>query len=539
MSTINGNNLEVDPSVYDRLAVGESETIEYSYTIVDGDGGSVIQTAEITIDGVNDAPIAVEDTLTISKDNNFVTGNVLSNDTDIDASDVLTVSEVNGDTTNVGMPITLPSGAVLFISASGAFIYDPNGLFQSLAAGENTTDTFTYTTSDGNGGTDTSTVTLLINGTNDSPVANDDIGGITDEDNPFTTINVLANDTDIDAADVLSVLSIDTSSTLGLVTDNGDGTFTYNPNNAFELLDEGETATDSFSYTVSDGNGGTNTATVNVNITGITDVSSIDAESLFPDNVTGYQIEMNSFAQGGALLRLSGGSAFGTLTFNFDGRSGIYDLVLGIFDENDGEATIELTQEGTFAGSVVLDQNPAGGRASIMAERVLGDNLTITSGDSFTITSFRDQGELARIDFINFVPIDSVDTIVGSEDDDVLNGSLTDETIFGEAGADTLFGDAGNDTLLGGNGQDTLRGGLGNDLLTGDNDIDTFVLAAGEGTDTITDFSNDLIGLADGLAIGDLSFSGEDIILTSTNELLVSVTGVDTTTLTTADFVTV
>ena len=69
----------------------------------------------------------------------------------------------------------------------------------------------------------------------------------------------------------------------------------------------------------------------------------------------------------------------------------------------------------------------------------------------------------------------------------------------------------------------------------------SFVLAAGEGTDTITDFttSTDLIGLADGLGLGDLTFSGNDIILTSTSEILATLTGVDTTTLIEDNFVTV
>ena len=92
----------------------------------------------------------------------------------------------------------------------------------------------------------------------------------TDEDTAFVTGNVLANDSDTDG-DALFVVGVDTTSTLGLVTDNGDGTFSYDPNGAFESLNNGETATDTFTYTVSDGNGGTDTATVTITINGVTD----------------------------------------------------------------------------------------------------------------------------------------------------------------------------------------------------------------------------------------------------------------------------
>ncbi|MEL7054503.1 MAG: hypothetical protein AAGM45_22360, partial [Cyanobacteria bacterium J06588_5] len=88
-----------------------------------------------------------------------------------------------------------------------------------------------------------------------------------------------------------------------------------------------------------------------------------------------------------------------------------------------------------------------------------------------------------------------------------------------------------------------LRGGLGNDTLFGDDrrssGVDTFVLAAGEGTDTIMDFelSKDLIGLAGDITFGQLSLSGEQISLD--DEVLAIVSGLDTSTLTATNFVNV
>ncbi|MEO0852758.1 MAG: Ig-like domain-containing protein, partial [Cyanobacteria bacterium J06648_11] len=51
--------------------------------------------------------------------------------------------------------------------------YDPNGQFELLADGATTTDSFTYTISDGNGGTDTALATVTLNGVNDVPTALD------------------------------------------------------------------------------------------------------------------------------------------------------------------------------------------------------------------------------------------------------------------------------------------------------------------------------------------------------------------------------
>lgn len=152
------------------------------------------------------------------------------------------------------------------------------------------------------------------------------------------------------------------------------------------------------------------------------------------------------------------------------------------------------------------------------------------------------------------------DTIRGGDGDDILRGDLNnrspqgkqggDDLIFGGAGNDRiggkggndqLFGDAGDDAIWGDDGDDLLRGGLGNDRLTGDNfsggqGADTFVLAAGEGTDTITDFEIgiDFIGLADGLSFGSLTFSGDTISLG--DETLAILQGVNTSVLTESAF---
>ena len=148
-----------------------------------------------------------------------------------------------------------------------------NGQFEYLAVGETAQDTFDYTVTDSNGATDTATVTITITGVNDANTANADAYG-TDED---TVLNVLLgaglvqNDTDIDTNDTLTVDSVDDSSTTGNVTWSADGSFDYDPDGQFEYLAVGETAQDTFDYTVTDSNGATDTATVTITITGVND----------------------------------------------------------------------------------------------------------------------------------------------------------------------------------------------------------------------------------------------------------------------------
>ncbi|MGH6932394.1 MAG: cadherin-like domain-containing protein, partial [Dongiaceae bacterium] len=145
------------------------------YTISDGNGGTDTAVVTVTVNPVNDAPVANDDAASTDEDTP-VTITVLANDTDVDG-DPLTVSGASAG-----------NGSVV-INPDGTLGYTPNAEF-------NGTDTITYTISDGNGGTDTAVVTVTVNPVNDAPVANDDAAS-TDEDTPVT-ITVLANDTDVD-----------------------------------------------------------------------------------------------------------------------------------------------------------------------------------------------------------------------------------------------------------------------------------------------------------------------------------------------------
>lgn len=126
--------------------------------------------------------------------------------------------------------------------------------------------------------------------------------------------------------------------------------------------------------------------------------------------------------------------------------------------------------------------------------------------------------------------------------DDIIYGGAGSDRIGGKAGDDTLKGGSGDDLIWGDDGDDLIYGGLGNDTLDGDASSvstvgrDTFVLAVGEGTDTILDFQvgEDLIGLAKGLTFGQLSITqdGNNAVINFEDETLAIINRVGATTLT-------
>ena len=158
-----GLSITVDPDFYKILGAGVTETISYLYTIEDGNGGSVEQSTNVVITGIDDLAVAEDDSFSMD-DIDFLSGTLFAAnggnaDTDIDG-DTFTVTAVNGTTGNVDNTILLASGALLTVFSDGTFDYDPNGVFERLAAGVTATETFTYEISGG----DTATATVTING---------------------------------------------------------------------------------------------------------------------------------------------------------------------------------------------------------------------------------------------------------------------------------------------------------------------------------------------------------------------------------------
>ncbi|TGG96129.1 MAG: tandem-95 repeat protein, partial [Aphanocapsa feldmannii 277cV] len=217
----------------------------FTYTVSDGKT-TFTGTVNITVSSVNDAPVAVDDNITTKEDESVtinITDQVLNNDTDVEEDDLTVTNVTSGN-----------NGTTELKAGDGTIIYTP-------AADYHGTDSFTYTISDGNGGTATGTINITVSSVNDAgPVTTDD-NITTTQDTPVSiniATEVLNNDTDEDG-DTLTVTNV-TSGNNGTASLSEDGsTIIYTPSANYY-------GPDSFTYTVSDGNGGEATGTVNVKV---------------------------------------------------------------------------------------------------------------------------------------------------------------------------------------------------------------------------------------------------------------------------------
>ncbi|MEY4566088.1 MAG: hypothetical protein RLY14_1058, partial [Planctomycetota bacterium] len=326
-----------------------SQTITdvFTYTVTDTGGLTSTTQVTITIQGANDAPVSSDDT-TIAVEAGGLTngtvgtnpsGNVLTNDSDVDSATNGETKTVTGVTAgaqasasgSVGSNVTGLYGAII-IGADGSYTYavdDNNAAVQALRlTGQTLNDVFTYTMADTLGLTSTSTITVTIQGANDTPVTSDDTntaveaGGVangTSGTNP--TGNVLANDSDVDSVangetkTVTGVVAGSQSSASGSVgssvtgiygsiTIAADGSYTYtvdNSNPAVQALRlTGQTLSETFTYEMTDTGGLSALGTVTINIQGAN-----DAPVAFND----YNIAIEA-----------GGTANGTAGFNPSGN---------------------------------------------------------------------------------------------------------------------------------------------------------------------------------------------------------------------------
>jgi len=228
---------------------------------------------EITIndDDVNRAPVANADSYVAREDTSFMVSaadGVLKNDTDADGN-ALTASLVSQAT----------KGTVT-LNADGSFSYVP-------ITNANGTDTFTYRVNDGTANSNTATVTINVASVNDNPSAANDMFTVA-EDATATVLNVLTNDSIApDTGETLTVTS---------VTQPANGTVTLT-NGVVSLTPAANFfGSTSFGYTISDGNGGTASATANVSVTAVNDAPVANTSSVSGSEDDSYQFKASDFS---------------------------------------------------------------------------------------------------------------------------------------------------------------------------------------------------------------------------------------------------
>ncbi|MFO1206182.1 MAG: DUF6605 domain-containing protein [Burkholderiales bacterium] len=243
----------------------------------------LLQFSDVTVPpggGSNQAPVAVNDTTAATNEDTaltFAAASLTTNDTDGD-NDPLTVTAVGGAT----------SGTVLLNSGNVTF---------TPAANFNGTGNFTYTVSDGRGGTATGTVSVPVTAVNDAPVANNDSGSdlITPVSTPLTIAasRLLANDTDVDNLQSSLTVTNVGGATNGTVAPSGSN-YIFTPTTGFS-------GTATFTYQASDGQASSNSATLSLTV-GTPSANKVVLENQKPGNpqsewdVTSYDSSIEGFA---------------------------------------------------------------------------------------------------------------------------------------------------------------------------------------------------------------------------------------------------
>ncbi|MCH7498117.1 MAG: tandem-95 repeat protein, partial [Candidatus Marinimicrobia bacterium] len=336
----------------------------FSYTISDGNGGSASANVTITITAVNDAPVA--------------SGQAVSTGEDQSVAITLSAFDVDGDALSYSI-IAGPDQGQLSGTAP-LLTYTPDENF-------NGNDAFTFEASDGTA-SDQAVVTISVGAANDFPVAVDDNAG-TAEDTPVT-IDVLANDSDPDG-DALSVSGV-TQGSNGSVVNNGDGTVTYTP-------DENFNGSDAFSYTVSDGNGGSASAGVNVSVTAVNDTPvavddvaatnedvQISIDVLTNDiDVDGDALTVKNVRQHNGIVHIQ---ADGTLLYeptpNFSGQD-IFFYTVQDGHEGEDEGQVTVTVGGVNDAPVAADDIASTAEDTPVTIDVLANDSDV-DGDALSVS---------------------------------------------------------------------------------------------------------------------------------------------------------
>jgi VCBS repeat-containing protein len=273
-------------------------TDTFTYKANDGTHDSAEATVTITINPVEDDPVAAADSFQVPVNGQLIVNaanGVLANDTDAD------------DDTITAAAVTDPAHGTLTLNADGSFEYEPEADYHG-------TDTFTYKANDGSN--DSSVVTVTID-VNSLPEAVDDDYSTTMDTQLVVAAaeGLLVNDNDADGDSL--TFTIVTQPAHGTLTTETDGSFTYTPATGYH-------GADSFTYTLNDGYGDSVEATVTLTVNAIPAVAddsySVNEDEELAIDAAGGVLNNDSDADDDTLtVTVVAEPSHGTLTLESDG----------------------------------------------------------------------------------------------------------------------------------------------------------------------------------------------------------------------------
>ena len=483
-------NFQGDKGGIAHLAQGETLTIDARIGVSDAAGATDTAKVAVTITGTNDSPKMEA----FNADATTLTDNGASVQT---LSGTITATDVDGDTLTYyiksgGKYVTeLHDGHGTLKLDGKNYTYTLDAAYaKSLEAqGKDVTTeggAFTVVTVDKYGVETSQTLAITLKGVNNDPTFTAPSLSIVEGASPLTG-NLGAVDVDTNDAVTYSLAYGTSSATAsgatnavveghyGQLTLDASGNYKYTLTN--HELAQGAKATETFTVTVKDGQGGTVSHDVVVNITGTNDapVAHLDASSHalsatdvdlgdhLAFSVNGH--ELNAVPQGTTEVH----GAFGTLTFTADEThkdkfsygdyklDSSYDSISKLAALHDAGSDLKDT-----FGYTVSDGHSTNGQASgTISVDINTDNWDGQGGhllfaqENSSTHAYEAAGGAGS------------DILIGGSHDDILYGGGGDDILYGGAGHNDLYGGEGNDTLYAGNAGDHLYGDAGNDHLYG------------------------------------------------------------------------
>ncbi len=439
-------------------AVTDDDTGTYRIGNRIGTEDSLVQISDLPDLPANaeDDAFATDDTVAIGAGLNVHNDNGSGADSDING-DPFDVTHVNGEAADVGVPITLPSGASLTLNADGTFSYDPSGGFESVpfvgsgAIDTQTTDSFTYTITGG----DTATVTVTIAGQDNKDILlstgfrDHFMGGL---DNDIYAFDVAR----FQPGSRITETSGEGTDTLQFGAGAGLGDF------AFDL--------DGSDLVVTRLNPMNDQSVIITDFTGGGTIESLLLDGMSPLSVT----DKINLASTGTLSGPANTGAVGRVgsSFAFAGQYSLAGTDAALFEIDADSGFVSFanpfaTAPGTYQIDVTIE--------TLTTREIKAVTITVDPADG----RVPQQGGTGDD---NVYGGSGADILAGLEGADRLNGRVGNDELFGGAGADVLRGEVGNDVLFGGDDADDLAGQDGADIVVGGAGDDTVRGNAGEDT---------------------------------------------------------
>ncbi|MEZ0307822.1 MAG: VCBS domain-containing protein, partial [Ramlibacter sp.] len=413
-----------DPTdgAYDSLAEGETQLVEVPYTVTDDQNTSDTGMLVITVTGTNDAPVAEAASASVDEDSS--TGGQLSASDADDGADLSFASDSDAQGFD--------------LDSDGSWSIDTTGEdYQYLGVGESTDVEVEYTVTDEYDATGTATLTITVYGVNDAPEAENDSFTVY-EDDPIYDGSVTAAD-----ADASAVLTFALNSVVAGLSMDADGSYSFDASDdAYQSLPAGATLPISVDYTVTDDQGATDVATLDIIVIGTNDLAYVTGDS---GTVTEDTQPFTIFGDLSVTDVDDGEDAFQTPAdlsgdygdFTFDPESGNWSYTM----DNDAAQSLEEGDSATDTLDVLSADGTGGATITVTINGLDEPEVVVNYITGWTVNHGL-QWVNERVEFVGF------------DDNDVLNPSnnyaYTGFSLIDTDGDDVMdstqvdFHDAGN-----------------------------------------------------------------------------------------------